>query len=175
MHPPGPAVPPHRQMLAAVHRAAAMHGALCVEEGSEVMALLVLPPAPAPSLLSTGTSLKGGGNGGGAAPEGPAGPGLRLATLHRLARALLEAAATIPIPGTVTSLQLQVRAPARARGEPCWVPGHTVCAHMHVGAGHGASGAWSTRAGTRGAQAGRQAVRAHPLRCAFPLGRALAT
>ncbi|KAG2487725.1 hypothetical protein HYH03_013724 [Edaphochlamys debaryana] len=84
------------RMLSAFERTVAAHGAVVVEAGSGVMSAAVLPAAPPQP---------------GPAPDAAAmaaAAGLRLAALHRVGRALLEAAATIAVPGTTTCLQLQI-------------------------------------------------------------------
>ncbi|KXZ46245.1 hypothetical protein GPECTOR_45g115 [Gonium pectorale] len=82
------------RMLAAFDRAVTAHGAVRVEASSGVMSAAMLPAAVAPGP-------------GAAADPADAALGLRLATLHRVGRALIEAAATIGVPGTNTCLQLQ--------------------------------------------------------------------
>ncbi len=87
------------QLLSAFERVVALHGAVRIEASSGVLAAAVLPPQGASGPMSR--------QGSGGMEASGAGPGLRLAALHRLGRALLEAATMIPVPGTTTCLQLQ--------------------------------------------------------------------
>lgn len=87
------------QLLSAFERVVSVHGAVRIEASSGVLAAAVLPPPGTTGPLSR--------QGSGGMEASGAGPGLRLASLHRLGRALLEAATMIPVPGTTTCLQLQ--------------------------------------------------------------------
>ncbi|GLC39538.1 Hexokinase-3 [Pleodorina starrii] len=91
------------RMAAAFDRAIASYGAVRIEASSGVMSAAVLPSAPAPLLPPDADAEAVAA----AAAAAAAAAGLRLAALHRVGRALLEAAATLPVPGTSTCLQLQ--------------------------------------------------------------------
>ncbi|GIL60978.1 hypothetical protein Vafri_15766 [Volvox africanus] len=91
------------RMVMAFDSAVAAYGAVRIEASNGVMSAAVLPAA-LPSLLGAGADADAANV---AAAAAAAAAGLRLAALHRVGRALLEAAATLPVPGTSTCLQLQ--------------------------------------------------------------------